>query len=145
MAARIVLGGIRRGVPTIVKEMVREAAEDQFKEKVMGIKRNLYTDLPTRGGALYTFIKAALSSTPAEAKLQLAGELQSEGISPQGATELTSGENPKLQADLANLMRLVSPNGADRISISAASPTGVEVPAGEVYTAAMVSMPTAEE
>jgi hypothetical protein len=141
---RALFSAIKKAAPGIAREAVREAAEDQFKENVLGFKGNLYTDLPTRGGVAYTFLKAAFGSTPAAEKKFLVGELQSEGISAQGAAKLASGENPTSQSDLANLMRLVVPNGADAISFPSVSPEGLEAPAGEVYTAAMVSIPSPE-
>jgi hypothetical protein len=138
-----VLNALRRAAPTFAREVVHEAAEDRLREG-MGLK-SVHTGLPTRGGIAYSVVKEAFSFGSTQEKLQLENELQARGISPEGAATLTAGEHPKLPADLANVMHMLDPKGSGGIVIPAASPAGVSVPVGEVYTAALVSDPGKEE
>jgi hypothetical protein len=128
--------------PNFGREVVHEAAEDQFREWT-GLKPG-YTGLPTRGAAAFTVVKKAFGSLREQPKLHVVDQLQTRGISPEGAKAITAGKTPKLQADLQMMMLALDPARAGNISIAAvphagpASPAAGPIPTGEILTAAML-------
>lgn len=146
-----ILSSVRRHGPTFAREFAEELGQDQFKEHVMGVKRNLYTGLPTRGGIFYSILKEMLKSTPPQEKLLLVSELESQGVSKEGAKSIVSGSDPASQADIATLLRLVKsagffdPSGSVPVGASPATFEAFQAPPGEVYNAAMMSMNRADE